>query len=94
MRRRLRRELGNSDILQMPWYRQAFYMLELPFILVRNATIPPVEQDSWSQAQAAVRFLSFFFVATTRVILAAIDVLTAVSCVSIAQQHVVIVLQQ
>lgn len=55
LRRRLRRGLDNSYVAKLPWYRRVFWALELPFILVRNATIPPVEADSWSQAQAAVR---------------------------------------
>ncbi|CAN0534755.1 unnamed protein product, partial [Laminaria digitata] len=54
LRRRFRRQLGSIATLESPWYRQAFYVVELPFILVRNATIPPVEADSWSQAQATV----------------------------------------
>ncbi|CAM9239518.1 unnamed protein product [Scytosiphon promiscuus] len=54
LRRRVRRELGNSHVIQLPWYRRLFWVMELPFILIRNATIPPVEADSWSQTQAAV----------------------------------------
>lgn len=53
----MRRGLGNSEVAMLPWYRRVFWALELPFILVRNATIPPVEADSWSQAQAAVSFV-------------------------------------
>ncbi|CBJ33101.1 conserved unknown protein [Ectocarpus siliculosus] len=54
LRRRVRRGLDNSYVANLPWYRRVFWALELPFILVRNATIPPVEADSWSQAQAAI----------------------------------------
>lgn len=56
LRRRVRRGLGSSEVDRLPWYRRLFWAVELPFILVRNATIPPVEADSWSQAQAAVGF--------------------------------------
>ncbi|CAM9114656.1 unnamed protein product [Ectocarpus sp. 12 AP-2014] len=54
LRRRVRRGLDNSYVAKLPWYRRVFWAVELPFILVRNATIPPVEEDSWSQAQAAI----------------------------------------
>ncbi|CAB1116702.1 unnamed protein product [Ectocarpus sp. CCAP 1310/34] len=54
LRRRVRRGLDNSYVAKLPWYRRVFWALELPFILVRNATVPPVEADSWSQAQAAI----------------------------------------
>lgn len=50
----MRRGIGSSDIVRLPWYRRVFWVLERPFVLVRNATIPPVEADSWSQTQAAV----------------------------------------
>eukprot|EP00752_Nemacystus_decipiens_P012379 g10971.t2 len=54
LRRRVRRGIGSIDIVHLPWYRRVFWALERPFILLRNATIPPVEADSWSQTQAAV----------------------------------------
>lgn len=64
MRRRLRRQMSSGDFWKMSWYRQLFFIIELPFVLVRNATIPPVEADSWSQLQAAVNtvFPFIFFV--------------------------------
>lgn len=56
LRRRFRRQMGSIATSESRWYQQVFCVLEYPFILVRNATIPPVEADSWSQTQAVVRF--------------------------------------
>lgn len=55
LRRRLRRQLISGDFSDLPWYRQVLKAVALPFVLVRNATIPPVETASWSKLQAAVR---------------------------------------
>ncbi|CAM9186212.1 unnamed protein product [Discosporangium mesarthrocarpum] len=54
LRRRLQRQLLKSEFWKISWMEKARVILEYPTILVRNATIPPVEADSWSKTQAAV----------------------------------------
>ncbi|CAN0034164.1 unnamed protein product, partial [Choristocarpus tenellus] len=54
LRRRLRRQLVGNDFWILPWWRKLFIMSEFPLNLARNATIPPVDAESWSQTQAWV----------------------------------------
>ncbi|CAM9094492.1 unnamed protein product [Phaeothamnion confervicola] len=54
VRRRLHRELMASEFWSKRWYLQVLHIAELPMTLARNATVPQVEAEAWSQPYAIV----------------------------------------
>jgi sodium/potassium/calcium exchanger 6 len=56
VRRQLHRDVASllSDFDEQPWHLRLLGVLELPLVVARNVTVPPVEADGWSQTYAVL----------------------------------------
>lgn len=65
LRRRVKYTLLSSNWCTLPWYSKVITMIEFPFNIARDFTIPTVEKEMWSkvhavlQPQLALLFLLF-----------------------------------
>ena len=53
-RRRLMREFDGSDFLEKPFPAKVLIIIGFPVVILRNVTIPLVEEDSWSRMNASL----------------------------------------
>lgn len=51
-RHRIRRHIQASEFWALPWYKRAVWVLELPMRLLRDVTIPTLEEEAWSKTFA------------------------------------------